>query len=246
MKDKVAIVTGASRGIGRATCVALAAAGAKVVINYAGNEAAALETEKLCAAEGVETLVIKGDVSSADDCAALVAATLEKFGRVDILVNNAGITKDNILMRMSDEEFDAVIATNLRGAYLMMKAVARPMMKQKYGRIINMASVVGVMGNAGQVNYAASKGGVISMTKSFAREIALKGVTVNAVAPGFIATDMTNEMTDAAKEAACANIPKKEIGKPEDVAEAVKFFASEKAGYVTGQVLCVDGGMCMI
>ncbi len=245
MKDKVAIVTGASRGIGRATCVALAAAGAKVVINYAGNEAAALETEKLCAAEGVETLVIKGDVSSADDCAALVAATLEKFGRVDILVNNAGITKDNILMRMSDEEFDAVIATNLRGAYLMMKAVARPMMKQKYGRIINMASVVGVMGNAGQVNYAASKGGVISMTKSFAREIALKGVTVNAVAPGFIATDMTNEMTDAAKEAACANIPKKEIGKPEDVAEAVKFFASEKAGYVTGQVLCVDGGMCM-
>ncbi len=245
MKDKIVVVTGASRGIGRATCVAFAKAGAKVVINYAGNEAAARETEALCKQEGAETLVIKGDVAKAEDCKNIIDETIKTFGRVDVLVNNAGITRDNILMRMSDEEFDQVIGTNMRGTYLMMKAVARPMMKQKYGRIVNLASVVGIMGNSGQVNYAASKGGVIAMTKSFAREIATKGVTVNAVAPGFIDTDMTKALPDSAKDAISQSIPKRELGQPEDVAAAILFFAGDQAGYITGQVLCVDGGMCM-
>ena len=168
---------------------------------------------------------------------------MKHFGGIDILVNNAGITRDNLLMRMTDEEFDQVIATNLRGTYSMMKAASRPMMKKRYGRIVNMASVVGLMGNAGQVNYAASKAGVIGMTKSFAREIAARGITVNAVAPGFIATDMTAAMTDAAVEAVAGSIPMKKMGRPEDVAAVVKFLASENAGYVTGQVLAVDGGM---
>lgn len=243
MKDRIAIVTGASRGIGRATAVALAEGGANVVINYAGNEAAAKETAAMCEAYGVKTLLVKGDVASSEDCQRIVDETVKAFGGIDILVNNAGITRDNLLMRMTDEEFDAVIATNLRGTYAMMKAASRPMMKKRYGRIVNMASVVGLMGNAGQVNYAASKAGVIGMTKSFAREIAARGITVNAVAPGFIATDMTAAMTDAAVEAVADSIPMKKMGKPEDVAAVVKFLASEAAGYVTGQTVAVDGGM---
>lgn len=249
---KTAIVTGASRGIGRAVALALAAEGANIVINYAGNENAALETASLCqeaAAAGgheVQTLLSRGDVASSQDCTRIVSEALAAFGSVEILVNNAGITRDNLLMRMSDEDFDQVIATNLRGTYLMMKAVSRTMMKNRYGRIVNMASVVGLMGNGGQVNYAASKAGVIGMTKSFAREIAARGVTVNAVAPGFIATDMTDALPEAAAAALKASIPKGTLGKPEDVAGAVKFLASEQSGYITGQVLCVDGGMCMM
>lgn len=243
MKNKTAIVTGASRGIGRAVAIALAEGGANVVINYAGNEAAARETAVLCEGYGVKTLLVQGDVANSEDCQKIVDETIEHFGSVEILVNNAGITRDNVLMRMTDEEFDAVIATNLRGSYSMMKAVSRPMMKKRYGRIVNMASVVGLMGNAGQVNYAASKAGVIGMTKSFAREIAARGITVNAVAPGFIATDMTAAMTDAAVEAVAGSIPMKKMGKPEDVAAVVKFLASENAGYVTGQTVAVDGGM---
>lgn len=243
MKNRTAIITGASRGIGRAVAIALAEGGANVVINYAGNEAAAKETAVLCAAHGVKTLLVKGDVADSEDCQKIVDETLEHFGAIDILVNNAGITRDNLLMRMTDEEFDQVIATNLRGSYSMMKAASRPMMKKRYGRIVNMASVVGLMGNAGQVNYAASKAGVIGMTKSFAREIAARGITVNAVAPGFIATDMTAAMTDAAIEAVAGSIPMKKMGRPEDVAAVVKFLASEASGYVTGQVLAVDGGM---
>lgn len=245
MKNKTAIVTGASRGIGRACALALAEKGANVVINFAGNEAAAQETAKLCQEKGVQTLVVRGDVANSQDCQTLVEETVKTFGRVDILVNNAGITRDNILMRMSDEDFDAVIATNLKGTYSMMKAVSRQMMKQRYGRIINMASVVGVMGNAGQVNYSASKAGVIGMTKSFAREIAPKGVTVNAVAPGFIATDMTAAMNQAAADALAKSIPLGRMGKPEDIANTVAFLAAEETGYITGQVICVDGGMCM-
>ena len=246
MKGKTAIVTGASRGIGRAVALALAEGGADIVINYAGNEGAALETAALCESHGVKTLVVRGDVALAEDCQHLVEATVKAFGTVDILVNNAGITRDNVLMRMSDEEFDQVIATNLRGTYLMMKAVSRTMMKHRYGRIVNMASVVGLMGNAGQVNYAASKAGVIGMTKSFAREIAARGITVNAVAPGFIATDMTASLPEAAVAALKGSIPKGTLGSPEDVANAVKFLASEQSGYITGQVICVDGGMCMM
>lgn len=246
MKGKTAIVTGASRGIGRAVALALAEEGANVVINYAGNEGAASETAALCQEHGVQTLVVRGDVASSEDCTRLVEEAVKTFGTVDILVNNAGITHDNVLMRMSDEEFDQVIATNLRGTYLMMKAVSRTMMKKRYGRIVNMASVVGLMGNAGQVNYAASKAGVIGMTKSFAREIAARGITVNAVAPGFIATDMTANLPEAAASAISASIPKGTLGSPEDVANAVKFLASDQSGYITGQVICVDGGMCMM
>lgn len=246
MKGKTAIVTGASRGIGRAVALALAEEGANVVINYAGNEGAASETAALCQEHGVQTLVVRGDVASSEDCTRLVEEAVKTFGTVDILVNNAGITRDNVLMRMSDEEFDQVIATNLRGTYLMMKAVSRTMMKKRCGRIVNMASVVGLMGNAGQVNYAASKAGVIGMTKSFAREIAARGITVNAVAPGFIATDMTANLPEAAASAINASIPKGTLGSPEDVANAVKFLASDRSGYITGQVICVDGGMCMM
>ena len=245
MRGKVAVITGAGRGIGRAIAVALAQKGASVVINYAGKKEAALETEALCKQAGAETLLVQGDVAKAEDCNRIIEEALKNFGRIDILVNNAGITRDNLLMKMSEEEFDQVIATNLRGTYLMMKGVSRLMMRQRYGRIINLASVVGIMGNSGQANYAASKGGVIAMTKSFAREIATRGVTVNAVAPGFIDTDMTKALPEKTREAICASIPEGKMGNPSDVARAVAFFASEEAGYITGQVLCVDGGMCM-
>ena len=245
MKDRVAIVTGGSRGIGRAIAVALASEGCKVVINYGGNEIAARQTEALCKEKGGEVLLFKGDVSKAEVCNQLVKETLDTFGKVDILVNNAGIVRDNLLMSMSEEDFDKVIATNLKGCFLMMKAVSRFMIKKRYGRIINISSISGILGNGGQANYAASKGGVISMTKSFAREIAKKGITVNAVAPGFIKTDMTDALGENAAAKLKESIPQGEIGKPEDVANGVKFFAKEESKYITGQVLCVDGGMCM-
>ncbi|MEE0515737.1 MAG: 3-oxoacyl-[acyl-carrier-protein] reductase [Emergencia sp.] len=249
MKGRTAVVTGASRGIGRAVAAALASRGANVVINYAGNRQAAEETQALCAQAAAaggydaESLIVCADIADSDACSALIEAAVTKFGSVDILVNNAGITRDNLLMRMSESEFDDVIATNLRGIFLMMKAVSRQMMKQRYGRIINMASIVGVRGNSGQINYAASKAGVIGMTKSFAKEVAARGITVNAVAPGFIETDMTKALQKAAADAIMSGIPMKRMGRAEEVAEAAAFFASEAASYVTGQVLCVDGGM---
>lgn len=243
MKNRTAVVTGGSRGIGKAVALKLASLGANVVINYAGNVEAAINTAEECKTYGVEAVVVQGDVSNSADCKAIVEAAVNNFGTVDILVNNAGITRDNLMIRMSEEEFDEVIATNLKGTYLMMKAVSRQMLKQKYGRIVNMSSVVGIMGNPGQVNYSASKGGVIAMTKSFAREIATKGITVNAVAPGFIATDMTKKLSDSAADAISAQIPMNRMGSPEDVADVVAFLSREDTRYVTGQVINVDGGM---
>ena len=244
-EGKTAVVTGGSRGIGRAVCLELAAGGANVVLCYAGNEAAAQETVQAVEALGAKALAVRCDVSDAVQVDALVKSAVEAFGRIDILVNNAGITRDNLLMRMSEADFDAVIAANLKGAFLCMKAASRLMLKQRYGRIVNLSSVVGLRGNAGQVNYAASKAGVIGMTKSLAKELASRGVTVNAVAPGFIETDMTAALSEAARSAAQGSIPMGHLGGPEDVARAVGFLASDDAAYVTGQVLAVDGGMAM-
>lgn len=242
---QVALVTGASRGIGRGIAVALAKDGADVVINYSGNEAAANETKALCEAFGVKTLVVKADVSKMDECESMINQAMETFGRIDILVNNAGITKDKLIMAMSEQDFDDVISINLKGAFNCIKLASKIMMKQRYGRIINLSSIVGVRGNAGQANYSASKAGVIGLTKSAAKELASRNITVNAVAPGMIETDMTNVLSDKVKEAMLATIPAKCAGKTEDVANAVAFFASKEAGYVTGQVLCVDGGMAV-
>jgi 3-oxoacyl-[acyl-carrier protein] reductase len=242
---KTAVVTGGSRGIGRAVCLELARGGANIVLCYAGNEEAARKTVADCEALGAKALAVRCDVANAADVATLFDAAMQTFGRIDILVNNAGITRDGLALRMSEEEFDAVLAANLKGTFLCCKAALRPMMKQRYGRIVNLSSVVGLHGNAGQANYAASKAGVIGLTKSLAKELATRGVTVNAVAPGFIETDMTAAMTEAAKAASLAAIPAGRLGAAEDVARAVAFLASEEAGYITGQVLAVDGGMSM-
>lgn len=242
---KTAIVTGGSRGIGRAVAVRLAKDGMNLVINYRGNSAAAEETERLCRELGAEVLLVQGDVSRAEDCEKLAAQAKEAFGRVDVLVNNAGITRDGLLARMTEEDFRAVLDVNLVGPWNMMKAVNRIMMKQRYGRIVNLSSVTGLMGNMGQTNYAAAKAGILGMTKSYAREVASRGITVNAVAPGFIDTDMTEAMPEGAKDKIVTGIPMGRTGKPEDVAEAVAFLASEQAGYITGEVLRVDGGMAM-
>ena len=242
---KAAIVTGASRGIGRAAALRLAKMGMNIVFTYNSGIEAAEETKALCEAEGVRVLAVQADVSSSESCDQLVEQTMEAFGRVDVLVNNAGITRDGLIIRMSDEQFDQVIDTNLKGAFYMMRAVSKQMMKQRSGRIINISSVVGVMGNAGQVNYAASKAGVIGMTKSLARELSSRKVTVNAVAPGMIETDMTAVMSEKAKEAMKAAIPLGEMGKPEDIAGTIAFLAGEEGRYITGQVICVDGGMAI-
>jgi 3-oxoacyl-[acyl-carrier protein] reductase len=242
---KTAIVTGGSRGIGRAVCLELAKGGANVVLCYAGNEGAANDTVAACEALGAKALAVRCNVANAGEVKDLVDAAVKTFGRVDILVNNAGITRDGLLMTMKEEDFDAVVATNLRGTFLAMRAVARPMMRQRYGRIVNLSSVVGLRGNAGQVNYAASKAGVIGMTKSLAKELASRNVTVNAVAPGFIETDMTAAMPEAAKTATLGAIPMQRLGAAEDVARAVAFLASDEAAYITGQVLAIDGGMSM-
>lgn len=246
---RCALITGGSRGIGRAIAVSMADEGYDLVIGYAGNSAKADETRELCfnaaSANGKEIRVIsvQADVATQEGAKALVEAAMNEFGRIDVLVNNAGITRDGLLMRMSTEDFDDVIATNLKGAFLMTREVARPMMKQRYGRIINLSSIVGLHGNAGQVNYSASKAGLIGLTKSTAKELASRNITCNAIAPGFINTDMTKEMTDAAKEATFATIPMKKAGEPSDIANAALFLASEKSSYITGQVLGVDGGM---
>lgn len=242
---QTAIVTGGSRGIGRAVAVRLAKDGMNLVINYRGNSAAAEETERMCRELGAEVLLVQGDVSRAEDCEKLAAQAKEAFGRVDVLVNNAGITRDGLLARMTEEDFRAVLDVNLVGPWNMMKAVNRIMMKQQYGRIVNLSSVTGLMGNMGQTNYAAAKAGILGMTKSYAREVASRGITVNAVAPGFIDTDMTEAMPEGAKDKIITGIPMGRTGKPEDVAEAVAFLASEQAGYITGEVLRVDGGMAM-
>ena len=243
---KKALVTGASRGIGRAICEKLASEGTDIVFSYRSGEEAAAETIRLCSKYGVEVHGIKADVSSQEECESLIKEAVDLFGgRIDILVNNAGITKDNLIGRMKDEDFDAVIDVNLKGTFYMMRGVSRYMLRQRAGRIINMSSVVGVMGNAGQVNYSASKAGVIGMTKSLARELASRQITVNAVAPGMIETDMTAAMPDSAKEKVIESIPFKQMGRPEDIAEAVAFLAGDGGRYITGQVLCVDGGMAI-
>lgn len=242
---KAAIVTGASRGIGRAAAVRLAKMGMDIVFTYNSGVDAAEETKALCEAEGAKVLAVQADVSKSENCEKLVEQTLEFCGRIDVLVNNAGITRDGLIIRMSDEQFDQVIDTNLKGAFYMMRAVSKQMMKQRSGRIINISSVVGVMGNAGQVNYAASKAGVIGMTKSLARELSSRKVTVNAIAPGMIETDMTAVMSEKAKDAMKSAIPLGEIGKPEDIAGAIAFLAGDDGRYITGQVICVDGGMAI-
>ena len=246
MRDKqVAIVTGGSRGIGKAICERFAKEGIHLVLNYTSNEVAAKETKMNLEKEGVKVLLVKGDISKEDTVERLFEEALTLTGTIDILVNNAGITRDNLLIRMKEEEFDQVINTNLRGTFLCMKAAAKIMMKQRYGRIINMSSVIGLRGNVGQVNYAASKAGVIGMTKSLAKELAGRGVTVNVVAPGMIETDMTNVLSDQIKEGILREIPMKRMGNVEEVASTVLFFAKEESAYVTGQVLCVDGGMAV-
>ena len=245
LTGKTAVVTGGSRGIGRAICLKLAGQGANIVLNYAGNAAAAEETRAACEALGVRALAVQGDVADPAACNALIDTAIEAFGQVDILVCNAGITRDNLLMRMSDEEFQKVIDTNLKGTFHCMRAVIRPMMKKRRGRIISISSVVGLMGNAGQINYAASKAGVIGMTRSLAREVASRGITVNAVAPGFIRTDMTDVLSDAVKEGILHSIPLGKLGEAEDVANTVLFLASDEVAYITVQVLSVDGGMAM-
>lgn len=245
LTGKIALVTGGSRGIGRAICLALAAQGANVAVNYAGNAAAAEQTAAGCRALGVESEVFQADVADAARCDEMVKAVTARFGRVDILVNNAGVTRDNLLLRMSEEEFDAVLDTNLKGAFHCMRAVYRPMMKQRSGRIVNVSSIVGLRGNPGQANYAASKAGLIGMSKSVAKELAGRNVTVNVVAPGFIETDMTAALSDAARDAVLPSIPMGRPGTAEDVAAAVAFFAGDAAGFITGQVLCVDGGMAV-
>lgn len=241
----VALVTGGGRGIGRAICTQLAAQGFDLCINYAGNAATAEETAALCTALGAAAFTVKADVAKAEEVEQLIGATVAQFGHIDVLVNNAGITRDGLLMRMSEQDYDQVLDTNLKGAFLCCKAVCRPMMRQKFGRIINLSSVVGVRGNAGQANYAASKAGLIGLTKSLAKELAGKNITVNAVAPGFIETDMTHAMPEAARQATLASIPMGHTGSAEDVARAVAFFAAKENSYITGQVLCIDGGMAV-
>ena len=245
LKDKIAIVTGGSRGIGKEICLKFASLGANLVINYIGDKTQAEDTKAECEKLGAKVALSEGDVSKMADCEKLFQTAMDTFGRVDILVNNAGITRDNLLMRMSEEEFDAVIAVNLKGTFNCMKQAARPMMKQKYGKIINMASVVGVTGNAGQVNYAASKAGVIGMTKSMVKELANRGVTVNAIAPGFIRTAMTDVLSDDVKAEITRVIPMGVMGETEDVANLAAFLASDASRYITGQVINVDGGMVM-
>ena len=242
---KVALVTGASRGIGKACAIHLADLGARVVVNYAHNRAKAEQVVAEIREKGGEATAILADVSNQKDVEAMVKKAVETYGSLDILVNNAGINRDMLLLRMKEEDWDSVINTNLKGVFLVTKAAARYMMKQRQGRIINISSVIGITGNAGQANYAASKAGVIGFSKSIARELAARNILVNMIAPGFIDTDMTEELNDQAKEIILSKIPLKRSGKPEDVAYLAGFLASGESSYLTGQVIHVDGGMIM-
>lgn len=244
-KQSVALVTGGSRGIGRAICLELARRGMAVAVNYAGSQGAALETVEACRSLGVEAEAFRADVSDPDACEELVKAVKERFGTLEVLVNNAGITRDGLLMTAKAEDFSQVLDTNLKGAYFCMKAASKLMVRQRFGRIVNLSSVVGLRGNPGQTGYAASKAGILGLTKAAAKELATRNITVNAVAPGFIDTDMTAALPDQAKNAMLSTVPMGRPGAPEDVARAVAFFAEADSSYITGQVLCVDGGMAV-
>ena len=245
MEGRVALVTGGGRGIGRAIAVRLARGGAKVAVSYRSNDAAAQETAKLVREAGAECETFKGDVAEAADVEALVKGVDEALGPVGILVNNAGMTRDNLLLRMKDAEFDEVVHTNLKGTYLCTRACLRPMVRARWGRIVNVSSVVGLLGNAGQANYAASKAGIIGFTKSVAREVANRGITANAVAPGYVETELTGSLPEKVKEGILGQVPVGRFGEREGVAEVGAFLAGEGAAYVTGQTIAVDGGMAM-
>ena len=245
-RRELALVTGGSRGIGRAVALRLAGMNMDIVFSYREGKAAADETAALIEKQGVRALAVQADAANREDCDRLVEEAY-RFGekRIDVLVNNAGITRDNLIMKMSEADFDAVIETNLKGCFNTIRHLTRQMLKQRSGKIINIASVSGVLGNAGQANYAASKAGIIGLTKTMARELASRGITVNAIAPGFIHTEMTEVLSDSVKEAAVAQIPLKRFGETKDIAEMAAFLASDKADYITGQVIHVDGGMAM-
>lgn len=245
LKGKCAVITGASRGIGKCIATKFAKEGANVVINYRNNEEEALKVKQELEDLGSQVLVVKADVSELEQAENLIKEAKKEFGRVDILVNNAGITKDNLIIRMKEEDFDSVIKTNLKGAFNCLKAVTPIMLKQKYGKIVNMASVVGVVGNPGQVNYCASKAGLIGMTKSLAKEVGSRNIKVNAIAPGFIDTDMTKILSDDQKKKILSQIPLNKFGNVEDIANVALFLGSENSNYITGQVIHVDGGMAM-
>ncbi len=245
LENKIAVVTGAGRGIGRGIALALAREGAMVVVNYNGSKDRAEEVVRTIEEAGGKATAIQCNISDFEAAKEFFANVVKEYGKIDILVNNAGITKDNLIMKMSEEEFQSVIQTNLAGTFHGVKFVTRPMMKQRQGRIINIASASGVIGNMGQANYSASKAGVIGLTKAAAKELASRNITVNAVAPGFVATEMTDVLSDSVKEAAVATIPLGRFGEVEDIAETVVFLASDKAKYITGQVICVDGGIAM-
>lgn len=245
LEGRIALVTGAAKGIGRAIALALAADGATVVVNYNGSKERAEQVVEEIKAFGADGMAYQCNVADTAKTDAMVKDIIKTYGRLDILVNNAGITRDNLIMKMSEEDFDAVIGANLKGCFNTIKAVSRQMLKQRAGRIINISSVSGILGNAGQANYAASKAGIIGLTKTMARELASRGITVNAIAPGFVDTDMTQVLSDSVKEAATAQIPLGRFGKPEDIANMAAYLASEKASYITGQIISVDGGMAI-
>ncbi|MED3624259.1 3-oxoacyl-[acyl-carrier-protein] reductase [Neobacillus thermocopriae] len=245
LAGKIALVTGASRGIGREIALELARQGANVVVNFSGSEAKAGEVVDEIKSLGQDAFAIKCNVANSEEVAEMVKAVIDRFGRLDILVNNAGITRDNLLMRMKEEEWDDVININLKGVFLVTKAVTRQMMKQRSGRIINISSIVGVSGNPGQANYVAAKAGVIGLTKTTAKELASRNITVNAIAPGFITTDMTDKLPEDVRNEMLKQIPLARLGEPKDIAKAAAFLASDDAAYITGQTIHIDGGMVM-